>query len=76
VRARALKAAVKAAQRDAETVADSLALKIRGVESSEITMGGSPYLYREAAMLAKSATPIEPGRIEVSATVRVTYRTS
>lgn len=74
VRARALKAAVKAARRDADAVAESLAIKLRETKEIEINLGGSPVFYREVAM-AKSAmsTPFEPGQIEVRATVRIVY---
>jgi uncharacterized protein YggE len=76
-RARALKAAVKAARRDADSVAEALTIKLREPEQIEINMGGTPVFYREVAM-AKSAmsTPIEPGSIEVRASVRITYRYS
>jgi uncharacterized protein len=74
-RTRALKAAVKAARRDADTVADALAVKIRSAESAELMTTGAPMIFREA-MFAKSATPIEPGTIDISASVRVTYRYS
>src|SRR5262249_6814323 len=45
VRARALKAAVKAARRDADTIADTLAIKVRSAEVAEATMGGMPMIY-------------------------------
>lgn len=73
VRARALKAAVKAARRDADAIAESVDVKIRGVEALEANMGGAPILYR-ALEMAKSATPIEPGNVDISASVRVVYR--
>jgi uncharacterized protein YggE len=75
VRARALKAAVKAARRDADAVAESLAIKLREPEQIEISLGQNPVFYREMAM-AKSAlsTPIEPGNIEIRAQVRIVYR--
>lgn len=73
VRARALKAAVKAARRDADAIAESIAVKIKGVEAIESNMGGMPIVYREMAF-AKAATPIEAGTIEMRANVRVVYR--
>ncbi len=73
VRARALKAAVKAARRDADAIAESIMVKIRSVEALEANMGGAPVLFRELAM-AKSATPIEPGTVSISASVRVVYK--
>jgi uncharacterized protein len=77
VRERALKAAVRAARRDADAVADSLAIKLREPEQVEINMGNTPVFFRET-MMAKAAatTPIEPGTIEIRATVRVVYRYS
>lgn len=73
VRARALKAAVRAARRDADAIADSIAVKIRSVEALEANMGGAPVLFRELAM-TKSATPVEPGTVSISASVRVVYK--
>lgn len=73
VRARALKAAVKAARRDADAIAESVSVKIRGVEALEANMGGAPILFR-ALEMAKSVTPIEPGNVDISASVRVVYR--
>ena len=73
VRARALKAAVKAARRDADAIAESVDVKIRGVEALEANMGGAPILYR-ALEMAKSVTPVEPGNVDISASVRVVYR--
>lgn len=75
VRARALKAAVKAARRDADAIADSIAVKIRGVEALEANMGGAPILFRSfEAASAKAITPIEPGNVDITASVRVVYR--
>jgi len=73
VRARALKAAVKAARRDADAIAESIAVKIKSVEAIEANMGGAPVMFRELAM-AKSVTPVEPGTVSISATVRVVFR--
>ncbi|MEZ4298775.1 MAG: SIMPL domain-containing protein [Polyangiaceae bacterium] len=76
VRARALKAAVKAAHRDAEAVAESMMIKLREAEQIEINVGGSGMFFREMAMAKTSlSTPIEPGNIEIRASVRVVYRT-
>lgn len=74
VRSRALKAAVKAARRDADSVAEALAIKLRSAQEVEINMGGSPVFFREAAMVKGARTPIEPGNIEIRATVRIVYR--
>ncbi|MFO0589565.1 MAG: SIMPL domain-containing protein [Polyangiaceae bacterium] len=75
VRARALKAAVKAARRDADAIADSIAVKIRSVEALEANMGGAPILFRSFASLsAKAMTPVEPGNVDITASVRVVYR--
>lgn len=75
VRARALKAAVKAARRDADAIADSIAVKIRSVEALEANIGGAPILFRSfEALSPKAMTPIEPGNVDISASVRVVYR--
>lgn len=75
VRARALTAAVRAARRDATTVADALGIKLRDSQTVEINMGGMPVFFREMA-LVKTSTPIEPGTVDVRASVRVVYRTT
>jgi len=75
VRARALKAAVKSARRDADAIADSVAVTIRGVEAIEANMGGAPILYRSFdAVSMKSITPVEPGTVDITASVRIVYR--
>lgn len=75
VRARALRAAVKAARHDADVVAESLGLRIRDPRTVEINVGGMPIFVREAALTLKSSsTPIEPGTIDVRASVRIVFR--
>ena len=74
LRARALKAAVRSARHDADAVADSLGIKLVNPERIEINMGGTPVFFRDVAM-GRSAlsTPIEPGNIEIRATVQIMY---
>jgi hypothetical protein len=75
VRSRALKLAVQAAHRDATSIAESIKARLHGTSSIEASMAGAPTMFREVAMAAaKSATPIEPGTITVSAHVRVVFR--
>ncbi len=78
VRSRALESAVRAARRDADVVARALGVKIRDSETVEINMGGMPVFLREMALpkAGSIATPIEPGTIEIRASVRIVYRTT
>ena len=71
----ALTAAVEAARHNAEIVAEALKGRLVGARSIDATHGGQPALMRgtlEKAMEAQR-TPIEPGELTVSATVRMTY---
>jgi len=71
-RARALKAAVHAAQHNAETVSAAMGVEVQGAKSAEVEYGGTPELFR--AMLSKDAVlPIEPGIITFSASIRIAY---
>lgn len=78
VRSRALTDAVRNARRDADVVAKSLGVKIRDTDNVEINMGGIPIFFREMALPKASnmSTPIEPGTIEIRASVRIVYRTT
>lgn len=71
-RRRALEAAVRAARRDADVVAHALGVHIKGTRSAEVVYGGTPILLR-SAVRREAATPIEPGVLSISASVRVTY---
>jgi uncharacterized protein YggE len=75
-RAKALGDAVRDARAQAEAIAGAMGLRIRGVDS--VVAGGGPtsppvpYGPRFAA--EAFATPIQPGQLDVSASVTVTYR--
>lgn len=71
-RKRALKAAVLAARADADIVAAAMKISVRRVESAEVTSGGNP-IVMHSAMRKSEATPIEPGVLTISASVRVVY---
>ena len=70
----ALEAAVAAAQADAEAVAAALGVRLRGPEEIQVDGGGAPII-RSGEALAKSATPVLPGELTVSARVTVRYGT-
>lgn len=74
-RSRAIKLAMRSARRDAEAATEALAAKLQDAEVIEINMGGPPFIMRAMAF-EKSAPPIEPGTISLTANVRVVYRYS
>ncbi|WP_340819006.1 SIMPL domain-containing protein [Methanolobus sp. WCC4] len=70
--------AVADASSKAEILADSLGLKIKGVQTASINEGGNNRVYyaMDAAMEMEEAgvsTPIQPGESTVSMSVQVTY---
>jgi hypothetical protein len=69
----ALEGAVAAARRDAEVVSAALGVKLRGPVKVEVDSGGATLVKTAEASLARTATPIEPGELTVSARVRVSY---
>lgn len=76
VRAEALEAAVDAARADADTVADAAGVSIAGVRT--ISTGGDYVPYPQPRFAAESAadgapTVLQPGPVEVTATVSITY---
>ncbi|HVP95501.1 MAG TPA: SIMPL domain-containing protein [Methanoregulaceae archaeon] len=78
LRNEALKEATKNAAANAQTVADTLGIKISSVKTVDIGSQYTPVLFQNWAMpaatdTARSSTPIQPGDITVSATVTVTY---
>jgi len=77
LRTEALKEAVARAGADAQTVASALGVSISAVKNVDISMGYSPVLYENYAALdmktAAAPTPIQPGDVTVTATVKVTY---
>jgi hypothetical protein len=70
----ALKAAVQAARRDADTVAEAMGMKIKGSTTIDVQQGGAPIIIR-SLMRADSAprTTFEPGSLTISATVRIVF---
>ena len=73
-RHRALQAAVKSAFTDAEFLAHSMGVTLRGTTSVELLFGGSPIIARPVLALEKTTTPIEPGNLTVSANVRMVFK--
>jgi uncharacterized protein YggE len=71
-RAQALRAAAQAAQREAETVAQAMGVKLRGKKNAEVVYGGSPEIYRT---LSPRDAPScgEPGVLLFTAGIRITY---
>lgn len=69
-----LSEAVEDASSKAKRLAKKLDVIIVGVKSSSISEGGFPQPFFEvAAMEGKAATPIQPGEVDVSLSVQVTY---
>ncbi|HEX5419438.1 MAG TPA: SIMPL domain-containing protein [Gammaproteobacteria bacterium] len=74
-RAQALAQAVREARADADAVASAMNVRITGVSS--VVAGGystrPPQPYVAEAFAAKVATPVQPGQVDVSANVSMTY---
>jgi hypothetical protein len=74
LRKKALLAAVNAARRDAEVVAKAAGVMLKGANNLEVLYGGAPVVVRAASGVSRAAsTPIEPGTLTLSASVRVIY---
>ena len=74
VRAQALREAVSRARAEAEVIAASLGVKLGRVRAVEAA--GEPPIVRPMMMgaaMARAATPVEPGTLEVHASVTVTF---
>jgi uncharacterized protein len=74
VRAQALREAVSRARAEAEVIAASLGVKLGRVHAVEAA--GEPPIVRPMMMgaaMARAATPVEPGTLEVHASVTVTF---
>ena len=74
VRAQALREAVSRARAEAEVIAASLGVKLGRVRAVEAA--GEPPIIRPMMMgaaMARAATPVEPGTLEVHASVTVTF---
>lgn len=69
----ALQAAVQAARADADVVAGAMRVSIKRAKSAEVISGGNPIVLRNSLHKTADATPIEPGNLTISATVRVVY---
>jgi uncharacterized protein YggE len=73
--AQALEEAVKEARAQAETVAGAAGMRIAGIAS--ISANGSytrpPVPYQVRAFAADASTPVQPGQVDVSASVTATY---
>ncbi|HWB95456.1 MAG TPA: SIMPL domain-containing protein [Bryobacteraceae bacterium] len=74
VRDQALREAATQARKDADALASALGLKIVRVLSVEETSSGRPQPMRAMAAMAKEATPIESGTIDVSASITLTVQ--
>ena len=73
-KSQALKAAVEAARRDADTVAESMGMKIKGSTTIEVQRGGAPIILRSLARAgAAPQTTFEPGILTISASVRIVF---
>jgi uncharacterized protein YggE len=75
----ALKKAGAEARAQAESIAEALAVKLGEVQTASTAGVPMPQaVYKEARMMTMAAdqvaTPVEPGEVEVSATLTVTYR--
>jgi uncharacterized protein YggE len=73
-RHRAVQAAVKSAQSDAEFLAHQMGAALRGTTSVELLYGGSPVVVRGFRTADKIGTPIEPGTLTISASVRMVWK--
>lgn len=73
-RRRALQAAVKSAYRDADVLAQAMGVTVRGTTSVEVLFGGTPVITRRTLTTEMFATPIEPGSLTVSASVRMVIK--
>lgn len=72
----ALRLAVQEARRKADAIAEAMGVQIEAVE--EISEGGihimRPQVQAVRAFSAEAGTPVEPGQVQVEATVTIRYR--
>lgn len=73
-RHRALQAAVKSAYTDAEFLAHTMGAHLRGATSVELLFGGNPIIERRFLTAERAVTPIEPGTLTISASVRMVFK--
>lgn len=75
-RAQALRQAVKSARHKADALAEAAGVRLLAIQ--HIQEGGvqivSPMSHRAEAMAFEASTPIQPGQVQVSASVTLTYR--
>lgn len=76
-RSQAYKEAVADARSKADAIAEALGVKIAGIYDVQTESGGMIPQPRTMSMMARGGaapTPVEPGQLEVSATVTIRYR--
>ena len=73
-RAQALKQAAQAARANAEAIAAALGARVVRLQSAETSSSGPvrPMMMQEMAKSARASTPVEPGTLEIRATVTIT----
>jgi hypothetical protein len=70
-RQRALQAAVRRAYADAEVLTQAMGVTMRGTSTVEVFYGGIPIITRSLLPAGRPTTPIEPGSLTISASVRM-----
>ena len=73
-RQQALTGAIKASRSDAQTIAQTMNVTLRGATSVEILYGGSSVLMRSALRSMGPVTQVEPGSVTISCSVRMMIR--
>lgn len=74
-REKALDSAVMAARKEAELVSKAMGVKLVGPKTIQIISDGGGPIRFESMRLAKSATPVLPGSLTITATVQVVFET-
>ncbi len=72
-RTAATKLAMQAAMQNAELIASTMKVEIIGVNSIDVSRGGQPVLFGKMLSREGASTPIEAGRLTISAQVNVVY---
>lgn len=73
-KSQALTAAVEAARRDADTVAEAMGMKIKGSTTIDVQRGGAPIIVRGLMRADMDpGTTFEPGGLTISASVRIVF---
>ena len=73
-RNRAIQAAVKNAHADAETLAQAMGVTLRGTTSVELEFSRSLVIATSLFAAERAATPVAPGMVTVSASVRMVMK--